>query len=122
MIIITQHIKVYVMIHVMRHANHKATSQNTSATGTRTRGARVRAEYPDQLDYSGFWQSSFTHNIKAQRLLVEHYICACMLSCGKNCSVQPSVHCPCHVRAVAIDVYKTLGKHAYCPDTSAAHF
>ena len=27
-----------------------------SATGTRTRVARVRAEYPDQLDYSGWWQ------------------------------------------------------------------
>ena len=26
---------------------------NNSATGTRTRVARVRAEYPDQLDYSG---------------------------------------------------------------------
>ena len=25
----------------------------TSATGTRTRVARVRAEYPNQLDYSG---------------------------------------------------------------------
>ena len=31
-----------------------ATSQETSATGTRTRVARVRAEYPNQLDYSGF--------------------------------------------------------------------
>ena len=28
---------------------------SNSATGTRTRVARVRAEYPDQLDYSGFW-------------------------------------------------------------------
>ena len=26
-----------------------------SATGTRTRVARVRAEYPNQLDYSGCW-------------------------------------------------------------------
>ena len=26
-----------------------------SATGTRTRVARVRAEYPNQLDYSGVW-------------------------------------------------------------------
>ena len=31
----------------------KASEQN-SATGTRTRVARVRAEYPNQLDYSGF--------------------------------------------------------------------
>ena len=30
-----------------RHTEH-------SATGTRTRVARVRAEYPNQLDYSGF--------------------------------------------------------------------
>ena len=28
-----------------------------SATGTRTRVARVRAKYPNQLDYSGFWQT-----------------------------------------------------------------
>jgi hypothetical protein len=27
-----------------------------SATGSRTRVARVRAEYPNQLDYSGFWR------------------------------------------------------------------
>ncbi len=27
-----------------------------SATGTRARVARVRAEYPNQLDYSGFWE------------------------------------------------------------------
>ena len=30
----------------------------TSATGTRTRVTRVRAEYPSQLDYSGFWKAS----------------------------------------------------------------
>ena len=29
-------------------------SSKNSATGTRTRVARVRAEYPNQLDYSGF--------------------------------------------------------------------
>ena len=29
-----------------------------SATGTQTRVARVRAEYPNQLDYSGFWQQA----------------------------------------------------------------
>ena len=34
----------------MRQARHFAKS---SATGTRTRVARVRAEYPNQLDYSG---------------------------------------------------------------------
>ena len=31
-------------------------AKRNSATGTRTRVARVRAEYPDQLDYSGWWQ------------------------------------------------------------------
>ena len=29
--------------------------ETNSATGTRTRVARVRAEYPNQLDYSGCW-------------------------------------------------------------------
>ena len=29
--------------------------RENSATGTRTRVARVRAECPNQLDYSGFW-------------------------------------------------------------------
>ena len=31
------------------------TRANNSATGTRTRVARGRAEYPNQLDYSGSW-------------------------------------------------------------------
>ena len=30
----------------------------SSATGTRTRVARVRAEYPNQLDYSGIYNHS----------------------------------------------------------------
>ena len=37
----------------------------SSATGTRARVARVRAEYPDQLDYSGCWapnQNCSGHN------------------------------------------------------------
>ena len=42
------------------HGRHKAQSLQlqavcTSATGTRARVARVRAEYPSQLDYSGCW-------------------------------------------------------------------
>ena len=32
---------------------HHVQEQRSSATGTRTRVARVRAEYPSQLDYSG---------------------------------------------------------------------
>ena len=31
---------------------------HASATGTRARVARVRAEYPNQLDYSGYGRSS----------------------------------------------------------------
>ena len=33
--------------------------QTSSATGTRTRVARVRAEYPNQLDYSGVGAAYF---------------------------------------------------------------
>ena len=35
----------------------------SSATGTRTRVARVRAEYPSQLDYGGWFSSRPTHYI-----------------------------------------------------------
>ena len=45
-----------------RHSCHHATVRLclsvTSATGTRARVARVRAEYPSQLDYSGFWMAA----------------------------------------------------------------
>ena len=38
----------------LKHGSHGGeTSMGHSATGTRTRVARVRAEYPNQLDYSG---------------------------------------------------------------------
>ena len=33
--------------------NEEPRMPKSSATGTRTRVARVRAEYPNQLDYSG---------------------------------------------------------------------
>ena len=36
-----------------RELKSKLHKDNYSATGTRTRVARVRAEYPNQLDYSG---------------------------------------------------------------------
>ena len=39
--------------------------KKNSATGTRTRVARVRAEYPNQLDYSGFWQKGKNEFIAA---------------------------------------------------------
>ena len=37
------------------HACAKLVMCKSSATGTRTRVARVRAEYPNQLDYSGIY-------------------------------------------------------------------
>lgn len=37
----------------LSYAEHRRRDARTSATGTRTRVARVRAEYPNQLDYSG---------------------------------------------------------------------
>ena len=37
---------------------HRSFAVPNSATGTRTRVARVRAEYPNQLDYSGVADSS----------------------------------------------------------------
>ena len=42
--------------------------QRCSATGTRTRVARVRAEYPNQLDYSGLvgWHLGI-HNLREQQ-------------------------------------------------------
>ena len=40
---------------------------NISATGTRTRVARVRAEYPNQLDYSGSGQAVSTQNLTQRR-------------------------------------------------------
>ena len=39
--------------------DRKVVLQN-SATGTRTRVARVRVEYPNQLDYSGFSEGAET--------------------------------------------------------------
>ena len=38
-----------------QRANTHAHARKHSANGTRTRVARVRAEYPNQLDYSGWW-------------------------------------------------------------------
>ena len=40
-----------------------AYSKQNSATGTRTRVARVRAEYPNQLDYSGCGKQRFQKNM-----------------------------------------------------------
>ena len=37
--------------------------KKNSTTGTRTRVARVKAEYPNQLDYSGFWQQGPSESI-----------------------------------------------------------
>ena len=43
----------------------------SSTTGARTRVARVRAEYPSQLDYGGWFASRPTH-----------YICVLFLRCA----------------------------------------
>ena len=40
------------------HARHSSARASNSATGTRARVARVRAKYPSQLDYSGFWMAA----------------------------------------------------------------
>ena len=45
-----------------------------SATGTRTRVARVRAEYPNQLDYSGFWLAKVCHHRREGRTRVSENI------------------------------------------------
>jgi extradiol dioxygenase family protein len=48
------HTNAHTHRHAPLHDGHPATTaQIDSATGTRTRVARVRAEYPNQLDYSG---------------------------------------------------------------------
>ena len=47
--------------HVVTRCNmlqHVRVGGKNSATGTRTRVARVRAEYPNQLDYSGIVSAS----------------------------------------------------------------
>ena len=41
---------------VAQRANTHAHARKHSATGTRARVARVRPEYPNQLDYSGWWR------------------------------------------------------------------
>ena len=40
-----------------------------SATGTRTRVARVRAEYPNQLDYSGVVNRVKNHTMKIRLVM-----------------------------------------------------
>ena len=46
---------LYRPLHLGSSPGDKQANIQNSATGTRTRVARVRAEYPNQLDYSGFW-------------------------------------------------------------------
>ena len=53
----------HIQIHLEQHSEMKRRClpcfffflMHASATGIRTRVPRVRAEYPDQLDYSGIW-------------------------------------------------------------------
>ena len=42
-----------VLSHIQARADEAKHIHTVSVTGTRTRVARARAEYPDQLDYSG---------------------------------------------------------------------
>ena len=44
---------LFVLIYLEQALAQSLACTNNSATGTRTRAARVRAEYPNQLDYSG---------------------------------------------------------------------
>ena len=55
-----------------------------SATGTRTRVARVRAEYPNQLDYSGFWEVPGTAVVSSPRLANgrRHTLCGTVAAVG----------------------------------------
>ena len=48
----------------MKKTLARGSVMNNSATGTRTRVARVRAEYPNQLDYSG---SAKMHDLECYR-------------------------------------------------------
>ena len=48
--------KAQIMLpHQRRKKPAQVAGSKCSATGTRTRVTRVRAEYPNQLDYSGSW-------------------------------------------------------------------
>jgi hypothetical protein len=40
---------------------NKENNKNSSVAGTRTRVSRVRAEYPDQLDYNGMLYLGSSH-------------------------------------------------------------
>ena len=73
-----------------------------SATGTRTRVARVRAEYPNQLDYSGFEcelevllnkvLNSFLHIINVIVYVVEAWHLHCCLGNPRlECSTTPFI-------------------------------
>ena len=65
----------------------------TSATGTRTRVARVRAEYPNQLDYSGFvWCSK-----KCQIRFYAHAAHSRMMprSVARVTAARPTRECGC---------------------------
>ena len=53
----SQAAQVHVQVPSVPRMRSSILGQN-SATGTRTRVARVRAEYPNQLDYSGFWHTT----------------------------------------------------------------
>ena len=55
-----------------------ATKRKFSVAGTRTRVSRVRAEYPNQLDYNGFW-SRVAYNISCTLYLKCRHIFSFLL-------------------------------------------
>ena len=73
-----------------------------SATGARTRVARVRAEYPNQLDYSGVVSCCASGLIA--RLL---FFCACVLCLGR---VQCFTCCVCVCVWVGVGVCVCFGR------------
>ena len=67
------------------------TSLAYSATGTRTRVARVRAEYPNQLDYSGLVAASKIQILNCNQLGINSQ------SNAKRCLLEAAVHRSLHI-------------------------
>ena len=62
-----------------------------SATGTRTQVARVRAEYPNQLDYSGLVAASKIQILNCNQLGINSQ------SNAKRCLLEAAVHRSLHI-------------------------
>ena len=68
---------LFVLIYLEQALAQSLACTIKSATGTRTRVARVRAEYPNQLDYSGLMSG-------AEKTYLEGSITACCSSLAKR--------------------------------------